>query len=225
MKTRILLGLVCSGAILTACTTTPPEPPAMAVTEVAATNCDQEISIANTLTLTPEKKSAYSAFPAKINKSSKCFVSNGRIVYYVVFALPNAPDNHTLTMGGVFEPLRTFAPKISLLGADGKETRAFAPDKYANYGGLYGVQFRPSANDKFVLVQSNPELVGITQTGLDTRVASSYGYAYNPATYGGSSYQIDKGVEVMSSRMFSHEGTISVTIQAIKGKIGLPDEK
>lgn len=212
--------------LLQACATpTPPPPPPQAVVSLGDKVCSSTASIEGAITLTPLKKMHDYSTYTEIDSSKKCLTINGVSGNYVVYALPASPDNHTITIGGALETYRTFAPIVSLLDETGKVTRTFSDDRYTVLGGIYGVQLRPGQNEKYILVMSNPRLVGTKTEALETRIAATGGYAYNPSTGYGTSYNTYHGYEKSASRTFSHEGSVSVVIQAIKGKIGLPDEK
>lgn len=218
------ISFVSAFALLAACTTTPPVPPKSAVLTLDGKNCEAQISVDNNLSLTPPKKAIMHEVSTEINIGSKCVETDGQKANYIVYAIPAAPQNHTITIGGSLDVLRTFAPDVSILDMNGKVSRTFAPDQYAYLGHIYGVQFRPGENDRYILVKSDPKLVGVEKSALETRVNVSTGYAAGVGGYG-TTYNTYTGTEAKKSRVFSHEGLISVTIQAVKGKIGLPDEK
>jgi len=209
--------------VLQACATVPAAPPPVAVVDISGKTCVGEPSLAAAISLTPIKKNAYFAVSTQVDSAKPCLTAGGESGNYVVYALPEHGDNHTLTVGGVQEVLRTFAPSVSLLDAEGKVTRTFTDDRYAVLGNILGIQFRPTAAEKYVLVQSNPHMVGKSVNTFETRINYTQGYAATP--YAGYSYQTAHGTEGKHERVFSHEGYVSVTIQAIAGKIGLPDEK
>lgn len=225
MKLSNLSLLAAPALLLAACATTPPAPPPEAVTAITGKTCEATPSLVGAIPLTPPKPNAYFALTTPVDAKKPCVQTGEVSSNYVVYALPAHAENHTITVGGVQEPVRTFAPSVSLLDADGKVTRTFPDDKFATYGDMLGVQFIPQATERYILVTSNPALVGQSVHTFETRVNVSYGYT--PATaysYGGSYSQMH-GSEGGHNRTFSVEGTISVTVQAASGKIGAPDAK
>jgi hypothetical protein len=218
---NIVLGL---SALCTigACATTPVVIPP-AVTEITGKTCVQAPDLTTAVALAPPKKRADHFVNTVVDNTKSCLNIDGKAANYIVYSLPDFPDNHTITLGGVQEQLRTFAPIISILDKDGKTTRAITDDRLSVLGNVYGISVRPAVTDKYILVTSNPLLVGKETSTHETRIAVSTNYAYNP--YGGTTYNTYRGVEAKANRTFSHEGTIGVTVQALKGKIGLPDEK
>lgn len=225
MKLSRLILAVAPIALLQACASTPPAPPPTAVLAVSGKTCTSEPSIKDAISLMPEKPKVYYDVYTTIDAAKPCLTVETTSRNYVVYAIPAHGDNHTITVGGVQEAIRTFAPSISLLDADGKTTRTFGNDRLAVLGNMLGVQLRPLPTERFILVQSNPGLVGTAVSTLETRITVTQGYT--PATaysYGGS-YQTQRGVEGTHNRVFSHEGQVHVTIQAATGKIGLPEQK
>ena len=225
MKLSRLFIAVAPVLLLQACASTPPPAPPSAVLSITGKTCTSEPSLKDAISLTPVKAKAYYAVSTLVDAGKPCLVAGDASSNYVVYALPAHGENHTVTVGGVEEAIRTFAPSVSLLDADGKVTRAFADDRFATYGNILGVQFVPQPQERYILVSSNPALVGKAVNTFETRIATSYGYT--PATaysYGGS-YSTQHGMEGAHNRVFSHEGYVSVTIQAATGKVGLPDAK
>ena len=149
---------------------------------------------------------------------------NGKSSNYVVYELPASPENHTLTVGGLKEGLRSFAPKVVILDGAGAIMRSFDKDRLTNFGNTFSVQFRPPIQSRFVLVQSDPDLVGTVMSSFETNVISSTNYTFNPSGYGGA-YTSQSGQEGARTRSFSHEGDVVVYIQAVTGKIGFPNDK
>jgi len=225
MKRLSLALAVAPVLLLQACATTPPPPPSQAVTDLAGKTCAAAPSLKDAISLTPtEAKTDYSV-STLVDASKPCLTAGNASGNYIVYALPQHAENHTITVGGVQEPLRTFAPSVSLLDADGKVVRTFADDRFAILGTMLGVTFRPTPQERFILVSSNRALVGKSISTVETRVSTYNGYMAPTATTYGYSYQGQRGSEGKHDRVYSHEGYVSVTVQAISGKIGLPDGK
>ncbi|MFN3229761.1 MAG: hypothetical protein ACK41P_07920 [Asticcacaulis sp.] len=211
--------------LVSGCASTPPPAPLMATVSLSTEGCLAAPLLTDAISLTPTKKQAFQVVSTLVDASKPCLTENAETSRYVVYQLPDSSDNHTVTVGGRQEEIRTFAPMIRLLDNDGKVTRQFDEDRLAIFGNILGVQFRPQAKERYILVLSNPKLVGKEIKTFETRLSATQGYAFNPATGYGNSYQTLHGVENKASRVYSHEGFVDVTVQAIKGKIGLPNEK
>lgn len=225
MKLSRLLIMAAPIALLQACASTPPAPPPEAVVSIAGKTCTAEPSLKDAISLTPEKPKAYYEVVTAIDSAKPCLTIGTASVNYVVYAIPQHGENHTISVGGVQEAVRTFAPSVVLLDADGKVARVFADDRFAVLGNMLGVQFRPMPKERYILVQSNPNLVGKSVSTLETRIGVTSGYApATPSSYG-YSYQTERGYDSKRNRVFSHEGSVSVVVQAATGKIGAPEEK
>ncbi|EGF89223.1 hypothetical protein ABI_45700 [Asticcacaulis biprosthecium C19] len=212
--------------LLQACATTPPPPPPMAVTDLSGKTCATEPSTANAVSLTPVKKQVLHTVSTLVDANTPCLTgADGSLSNYVVYAIPASGENHTVTVGGVQEAIRTFAPTVTLLQSDGKVTRSFGEDRFALLGNTLGVQFRPLPAERFIVVQSNPGLVGESVATVETRITTTSGYAAPTAYSYGYSYTHERGADGKHERTFSHEGYINVTVQAATGKVGLPNEK
>ncbi|ESQ76688.1 hypothetical protein [Asticcacaulis sp. AC402] len=226
MKLLKYFAVIVPLVILQACATVPPPPPPMAVTDLSGKTCATEPSTTNAVSLTPVKKQIVHTVSTLVDVKSPCLsAGDGSLSNYVVYAIPASGENHTITVGGVQEAIRTFAPTVTLLQADGKVTRTFGEDRFALLGNTLGVQFRPLPAERFIVVQSNPGLVGQSVATVETRITSTYGYAAPTAYSYGYSYTHERGADGKHERTFSHEGYISVTVQAATGKVGLPNEK
>lgn len=220
----VRLALLASASTLVGCASTY-VPPAVSVLTIEGKTCDAAPALTGAISLSPPKRpQATLTVATVVGPAMPCLTKNGKPSNYVVYALPSAPQNHTITVGGQKEQMRAFAPSISILAADGAVIRDFPKDRLTNFGTTFSVQFRPAEQARYILVQSDPELVGTVMSAFETNIVTSTNYAYNPSGYS-SSFSTVSGQEGGTARSFSHEGTISVYIQAVTGKIGLPDAK
>ena len=211
-------------ALVTACSTTPPPPPPLAVAEINGKTCTDKPDLTKAISMTPKRKAQFHTIATNVDAQSACLTLDGKSSNYVVYALPEVPSNHTLTIGGAYEAMRILWPLVSVLNAEGQPIRSFPAERVTNVGSTLGVQFRPSDEARFILVQTNPQSAGVEVKAFEVQLISETNYAYNPYNYGGT-YTTQYGREGATVRKFSHEGVVSVTIQAVAGKIGLPNEK
>jgi hypothetical protein len=199
-------------------------PPAVSVLSIVGKTCGAAPSRAEPISLTPKRKAATYTVTTVVGPATSCVNMDGKASNYVIYALPASPQNHTLTVGGQKESLRSFAPSVSILDANGGVLRSFPKDRLTNFGTTFSVQFRPTPEARFVVVQSDPNMVGTVMSAFETNIVSSTVGTYTPAGGYSSSQQL-RGQEGGTSRSFSHEGNVIVYIQAVTGKIGLPDDK
>ena len=146
--------------LVAGCATTPPPPPPQAVSEITGKTCTDKPDLTKAIAMTPKRKAQWHSIATNVDGLSPCLNLDGKPSNYVVYALPSAPSNHTLTIGGLYEAFRILGPLVTVLNADGQPIRTFSAERFANVGSTFGVQFRPSDDARFVLVQTNPQSAG-----------------------------------------------------------------
>lgn len=199
-----------------------PPPPAPAVMDINWKDCGTEFVVDAAKPLTPEKEKKWADVSTTIASDSPCYLRDGKRSNYVALELPSNPANHVITVGGLKEPIRALAPIVTLLDENGVETRGFEPSKYKNLASVFGVQFKPTDGEKFILVSTDPDLVGTVVEEFETRLTVGSGTYVAPSGYS-ASYNTYHGAEGKVSRTFSHEGIVWVRVQALSGKIGKPE--
>lgn len=224
MKTsrQLVLCTLVLGLGVAGCATAPPPP--LAVTEITGKTCAEKPDLSKAISLTPKRKAQWTDFSTPVESKTECMLVDGKPSNYLVYALPAFPSNHTLTVGSQFEAMRLMEPIVLVLNADGQAIRTFPRDRLANIGAMLGVQFRPSDDARYVLVQINAANVGAETKSFETQLLTQHNTYIGPTGYV-SGYQTSSGQERAYVRKFSHEGMITVRVQAVKGKIGLPNEK
>ena len=204
MHIKIILSAAVSAGLTAACATLPPPPPP--VLEYARQDCDAAPDLTTAISLTPAKESHTHRVSAVVSDQTACLQRDGGTSPYVVFALPEDRGDKTLIVGGVLEAFRIFAPAITLLDAQGQVSRAFPAEEFLYRGSVYSVQFRPRETEAYLLVDVDQNRVGTgydaINVGTNTTTISTGYYASNITT----------GTESHSSRTFSWEGTVLVTV-------------
>jgi hypothetical protein len=212
----IAITLLAAG--VAACATVEQIPPAPPVIELSGKTCDDALRVGAPMRLTPDKPRQWNDVTTAVTAATPCVSLNGEDGYYIVYELPTNGPNHVVTVGGAQEPLRIFAPEVLLLDGSGQVARSFAPEKYMVLGDTFGVQFKPAGTERFLAVRSNALMVGQTRAGVEQRLLAGTGTACGVASC--SNYTTYSGAEGLASRTFSHEGIISVRVQAVSGRIG-----
>jgi hypothetical protein len=204
MHIKIILSAAACAGLTAACATA--VPPAPAVLDYARQDCDAVPNLTTAISLTPEKESPAHRVSTVVSSQTACLQQDGGTSPYVVYALPADRDDTTLIVGGVLEAFRIFAPTITLLDAQGQVTRAFPAEEFLYRGPVYSVQFRPRETEAYILVKVDRDRVGAgydaINVGTNTTTISTGYYASNWTT----------GTENHSSRTFSWEGTVLVTV-------------
>ncbi len=195
--------------MLGACATPPPPPPALL--SIDGRQCDDDVDLAGAIDLiSPKEKKRYT-ITQDIGADSPCVnLEDGGKATYALFRLPGFAPESVMIAGGVLEQARIFAPDIALLDEDGAPSRVFTRDDFLFQGVVYGVQLRPRAEERYILIRAAPELVGAeydsVTLGIDTQTICTGMFCMN--SYSGIDYE--------TTRQFSYAGAVSVTIQDLR---------
>lgn len=95
-------------------------------------------------------------------EDAACVVNRGGVQsVYAVFAIPHFTKPSALSIRSqVTEDGTLFAPKISLLHADGSESRQIADRRVQRYEGGIGVTVRPRPDEAYLVIRSNNSKFG-----------------------------------------------------------------
>jgi hypothetical protein len=198
-------------AFLAGCATVPP--PKWAVREYRGTTCAATPDLTKAISLVPPKKKEKAkvwTVPVNIDSLTPCLATSVGKGPHVVYDIPQNSGDKVFEVGAVLEPIRIFSPQISILDAEGKETRSFGPEKYLYRGNVFSVQFQPQANERYVLVATHAGNVGKRYESIFTGVAAHTMYSQ----YGSSNYYT--GIDQEETRTFSYEGTVVATVHLPK---------
>lgn len=192
--TRPLLALVAG-----ACVTDQP-PPLLTLTEsVCAATPD--LSAAHPVLIKTDS-------PAKVamDHGTACLQpSGGARRLYAVFRLPtSAAEPFSLSVTSVARGLGVFAPYLVLLDENGVERRVIPHDRFLFRGNTLQAGFRPLPGETYLLVASDPEVVGQQTTGIVGHVQAT------PVSTGYSTFMIYTGTEATRSVTRAHSGIITV---------------
>lgn len=206
LRQSIPTALIClASAATVACATAGP-PPSPAALSFEGANCAPAPDLSSALSLTPDKERAVFSVNAPVTAASGCLARDGAEVPYVVFALPADQDDKTLIAGGTLEPLRILSPAVTVLDGSGRATRTFAAEDYMYRGPIFSVQFRPRADERYVMVAADASRVGQQYDSIAVGVTTTQ--VYTP--YGAASF--NSGTDVAQRRTFSFEGLATVLI-------------
>lgn len=203
MKLKLICAaLVCVTAA--ACVTTPAP---LAVLQYQRQDCTTTPDLTLAQSLTPERERSAITSATQVTATTPCIATaEGATTPYVVYALPADLDDKTITIGASLEAARVFAPHVALLDAQGVVTRTFERDQYMYRGVVYSVLFRPRAGESYALVTAEPALVGQRYDSINLATATS-GAMAGPVYVSWTT-----GIDDTQTRVFSYEGTVSVTV-------------
>lgn len=212
MKARAAAGLLLAAAA-TGCASTPPIPPLEPVTSIAGKVCDTAVSRAAPVNLSPPpKETPEQHFVSHtFDQTTACIGGEAGERNYQVFELSGFTSGKLLTAGAPLDAKRVLAVKVSLLDRDGNVTRSFPREDYLFRGDTYSVQFRPRDTEAFVLIETDPALVGQERQSVATGMNGQY-----MSTGTGGGYTAYYGYDQKRAHVFSHEGKATIRIQTIK---------
>jgi hypothetical protein len=193
-------------AVLSACATVEIPP---AVTDIASRACATSVDLTKAAPLAPPKPDEARQFTvtAKVDSSFPCVEIDGAKATFALFSMPAEPTQKTITVGGVFEAVRIFAPIVQTLDANGSPLRIFDGDDFLVRGALYSAQFRPRTEEAYILVRSAAGLAGGKNDQIRMGINSTSTFVP-----GVGAISINTGGDTAASRTFSHEGVVQVIV-------------
>jgi len=197
MRTFGLLAAAAAAAALAGCATVP-----AAVTTFAGRACASEPDLAGAVSLTPKKADAPFVVTTKVDAATPCLDRSGQSGPYLVYALPADREGKVVNVGSVVEQARLLPPSVALLDSAGKVTRTFPASDLFFRGPVYSVEFRPRAEDAYVLVTTDTGRVGQSYTAI------AIGTQTNSSGY----VTWTSGVDQKVARTFSYEGSLQATV-------------
>lgn len=162
---------------------------------------------------TPDLSAAYPVLvktdsPAKVtmDHGTACLQPpGGARRLYAVFRLPtSAAEPFSLSVTSEARGLGVFAPYLVLLDENGVERRVIPHDRFLFRGNTLQAGFRPLPGETYLLVASDPEVVGQQTTGIVGSVNAT------PVSTGYSTFIIYTGIEATRSVTRAHSGIITV---------------
>ena len=169
--TSYIIG-VSTAVLLTACATTKDrEPPAPNLSfKVAEAECTPNLDFSNPIKRTDDQKKRNKQLRArqvqlKANMASRttaCLQSSGDKtgLPYAAFEIPTDLEGRVVNAGSEMATAVIFAGDVATYDSQGQIVRDFEPEEYRRIGDLLGVQFTPRENEKYVVIQANPNLIG-----------------------------------------------------------------
>jgi len=128
---------------------------------------------------------------------------------YQVFEIPKGIDGRVVSAGSKLDTTVIFAGEVSTHDAKGQVVREFDQSEYRRLGTIYGVQFSPRANETYVLIKVNPDLIGQREATIETATATQKVYLPN-ASGSVSSGSNTVGIQKMYDRTYSYNGETAI---------------
>lgn len=214
--------LACSaiaGIVLVACETpsyAPILPPKLAYS--APTNCAASVDLSKAIGITKDPKLVKRMMKnrtitrsRRMESSAQCLQGAEKAIPAMVFTLPPDLTGEVVYAGSILDYNSIFAADVSTLNANGDTVRTFERESYLFQGQQYGVQFRPSDEEVFVLIKADPELIGeerdTTELSVSSQNVSNYGAG---GTYSSGTNLV--GAQTAYNRTYAYDGMVQVRI-------------
>jgi hypothetical protein len=130
---------------------------------------------------------------------------NGPRRGYAVFRLPVTAEAYLVDIKSVPRGSTLFPPVVVILDAGGKETGRMERGTFTFHGSTLYAGLRTHPDDRYLVVESDPQLVG--------QGVSQIAEAVQVSSFGGGSFHT--GSESITSLVFAHNGLISISTRKI----------
>lgn len=145
-----------------------------------------------------------------IDEGSSCLTGpSGKKSLYQVVQLPTVGTEYILSVESQQQGNSIFAPKLQLLGADGGVMRDVGHDDLMFRGTSLTALLRAKPDERFLLISSDPQTVGLGESRISDRTHQNGGY--NAAT--GGTFYIYTGSTSTSNMTYSHGGKLKIVVR------------
>lgn len=202
LRVLILTGLISSG-----CASGPPPPPP--VLDLANRECGTapDLSLAVDVALNPKKRNTVSTV---VDETTPCVETPDGLAAYALYRLPESDNPYVVEIasdpvGGVM-----FVPRIRILDQNGEQLQEVTRDRLVFRDAALSVQRRSRAEDRYVLVMSDPTLVGKKFSRMSATTDST------TSSTGTVTFMIYSGADKTVDLIFAHNGKIDVSVWPIE---------
>lgn len=202
---------------LAACASTPEPIPEPALT-FQGNECSSNVDLGAAILVPEDKKSVKRMMRNRtlilsemFTEESPCLrLASGNDSPYAVFELPTNITKPVVYAGSKIDSNSMFAAKIVTLDETGNIIRYFERDDYKKFGTQYGVQFRPKAEESYVLIKADADMIGDIEETSETRVdAQTVTMVYGAVASSGTNYV---GKQSSFSRTYSYDGEVGIRV-------------
>lgn len=186
-------------------------PPLLDLTSRNDCAAKPDLGQARALTLDKDRKALVTAI---VDQTAPCLEhAAGTKSLYAVFELPAADPSAVVTVASATAGGGVFAPHVVLLNAQGLPLRELERDKFLFRGNELSVLFRQHADDRYILVASDPSVVGKSFVQVSETTSSQ---TMGTGTAAGPVYfTVYSGKDVSGEYVYAHTGAVTVTITPV----------
>jgi len=189
---------------LTACAASPGPPPAISL---AGRSC---VAAADLAAAKPVTLDAGKTVEVNLDDHAACLEPpGGPKSAYAAFQLPLSAEPYLVTVLSTPIGQGLFAPRLLVLDAQGATIREIPKDSFTFHGAVLHAAIRAHADERYLIVASDPASVGQTVSQLSEATQSTLlcGPMLCSAYHSGS--------ETSNTLTFAHNGSITVSAQPV----------
>lgn len=206
LRARSLVALSLA-ACLAGCATQNAGPPPLL--ELSSLHCGQAPGLAGVPKLVYDPKQDENTTTAVITAASSCFKDAVGSSLYAAYELPSMPLPYIVRVDSEPEGETLMALRVLLYGSDGLLKRQFARKQIFFRGNALSVIFRSHADERYIVVASDPAAVGQklsrVQDATRSTVVAAYPVMFNMYT----------GAEATMKNILSENGRVTISLQPI----------
>jgi hypothetical protein len=186
-------------------------PPILDLTSRNDCAAKPDLGLAHAVILDKDRKASVTAI---VDQTAPCLEQMaGTKSLYTVFELPADDPSSVVTVASATAGGGVFAPHVVLLDAQGLPLRELERDKFLFRGSELSVLFRQHADDHYVLVASDPSVVGKSFVQVSETTSSQ---TMGTGTAAGPVYfTVYSGKDVSGEYVYAHTGAVTVTITPV----------
>ncbi len=205
---RIPRVLVLSLALMTVgCATPRVEPPPLLSLSNRRCEANPNWAAASTIAYDPSKHRGDAS--AEITSASACFEDAVGQSLYAVYRLPSLPATSLVRVESTPQGQTLMAPRVLLYGPHGRLKRQLSGSRVVFRGSALSVIFRSHADERYLVVASDPAVVGHAIARIRDAVQGSaiYAYPYIVPVY--------TGADATVKNVLSYNGRVTVALRAL----------
>lgn len=200
-------------AFLAGCAQQAPVMPPPVLDLTSRNDCAAKPDLGRALAVTLDKDHK-ATVRAVVDQTAPCLEQTaGNKSLYAVFELPAADASAVVTVASATIGGGVFSPHVVLLNDQGLPLRELERDKFLFRGNELSVLFRQHADDRYILVASDPSAVGKSFVQVSETTSSQ---TMGTGTAAGPVYfTVYTGTDVSGEYIYAHTGAVTVTIAPV----------
>jgi hypothetical protein len=202
------IGCLVTAALLAGCAHDPGPPPSV---DLAALHCaaTPDLASATPLLFNPKKDSSLTF---TIDGGAGCVETGGGRSLYRLFTLPDGGVPYIFSVSAQQWGNTILAPEVTLLGEDGAIKRHAQHTEFAFRGTGLTALFRSHADERVLMVSSDPEFAGHSLSRIVTATHETI------VPVGTTAVAVYTGSDTAADLQLSPAGTVTITLSPLPDK-------